>query len=82
MPKNMSFAASQILEGLNEALQDAQDVPVEGLKKTVIYKPTEQTTKHHPLTDALTGIVPKGLEFDVDWEKLLRERLCSNKETR
>ena len=35
--KKMSFAASQILEGLNEALMDAQGVPVKGIRKTVVY---------------------------------------------
>lgn len=38
MAEKMSFAASQILGGLNEALLDAQGIPVEGLKKSIVYK--------------------------------------------
>ena len=38
MSEKMSFAASEILEGLNEALMDAKGIPVAGLKKSVVYK--------------------------------------------
>ena len=33
MAKKMSVAASEILEGLNEALMDAKGIPVDGVKK-------------------------------------------------
>ncbi|MBO6235832.1 MAG: hypothetical protein J6N22_03820 [Schwartzia sp.] len=82
MSEKISFATSQIPEGLNEALQDLQSIPVEGLKKTEIHKPTVQTNKNHPLTDALTGIVPKDVDFDTAREKILREQLCLNEEPR
>ena len=38
MAEKMSFAASEILEGLNEALMDAKGLPVEGLRKSVVYR--------------------------------------------
>ncbi len=38
MSEPMSFAASEILEGLNEALMDAKGINVDGIKKTVVYK--------------------------------------------
>ncbi|MBR1759803.1 MAG: helix-turn-helix domain-containing protein [Schwartzia sp.] len=38
MAEKMSFAASEILEGLNEALMDAKGLPVEGLRKSVMYR--------------------------------------------
>ncbi len=37
MAKKMSVAASEILEGLNEALMDAKGIPVDGVKKSVVY---------------------------------------------
>ena len=82
MTEKMSFAASQILEGLNEALMDAKGLPVEGLKKSTLRNPTEPTTKNHYLTDTLTGIVHKNVDYDVEREGVLRERLHLNAETR
>ncbi|MBQ1867894.1 helix-turn-helix domain-containing protein [Selenomonas sp.] len=43
----MSFAASEILEGLNEALQDAKGIPVEGVKKTVVYQVKPKEVREH-----------------------------------
>lgn len=37
MDKKMSPEALEILDGLQEALCDAKGMPVEGLKKTVVY---------------------------------------------
>ena len=37
MAKKMSVAAAEILEGLNEALMDAKGIPVDGVKKSVVY---------------------------------------------
>lgn len=38
MDKKMSPEALEILDGLQEALCDAKGMPVEGLKKTVVYQ--------------------------------------------
>ncbi|RGS73353.1 DNA-binding transcriptional regulator [Mitsuokella sp. AF21-1AC] len=38
MNKNMSMEASEILEGLQEALNDAKGMPVKGVKKTIVYR--------------------------------------------
>lgn len=40
----MSFAASEILEGLHEALQDAKGVPVEGGKDGCLSSKTERSS--------------------------------------
>ncbi len=82
MPEKMSFAASEILEGLNEVLADAKGVPVDGLKKSTACNPTEPTARNHYLTDAMTGIIPKNADFDVERENVLRERLHLDAETR
>ena len=38
MDKKLSPEALEILDGLQEALCDAKGMPVEGLKKTVVYQ--------------------------------------------
>ena len=43
----MSIAASEILEGLNEALMDAKGISVEGIKKTVVYKVQPKEVREH-----------------------------------
>ena len=43
----MSFAASEILEGLHEALQDAKGIHVEGVKKTVVYQVKPKEVREH-----------------------------------
>ena len=49
MAEKISFAASEILEGLNEALMDAKGVHVEGLKKSIVcgIKPQEIRKELH-----------------------------------
>ncbi|WP_298462657.1 hypothetical protein [uncultured Mitsuokella sp.] len=42
MNKNMSMEASEILEGLQEALSDAKGMPVKGVKKTIVYRVTSR----------------------------------------
>ncbi len=37
---------------------------------------------NHPLTDSLTGIVPKDVDFDAERENKRRKQLCPNEETR
>lgn len=38
MDKKLSPEALEILDGLQEALCDAKGMPVEGLKKTIVYQ--------------------------------------------
>ena len=38
MAENMSPLATGILQGINEAIQDIEGVPVEGIKKSVVYR--------------------------------------------
>lgn len=38
MSKRLSFAASEILEGLREALQDAKGNPIEGMRQEIVCK--------------------------------------------
>lgn len=47
MHKEMSPIAAGILQGINEAIQDFDGQPVEGIKKTVVYrvKPREVREK-------------------------------------
>lgn len=47
MSETMSFAASEIMEGLNEALQDAKGMPVKGTKKTVVYRVEPKEVREH-----------------------------------
>ena len=45
MDKKMSPEALEILDGLQEALCDAKGMPVEGLKKTVMYRVTPKRVR-------------------------------------
>lgn len=47
MDKEISFAASEILEGLNEALQDAKGEPVAGTKRGTVYKVRPKEVREH-----------------------------------
>ena len=41
MNDDISPAAAAILEGLHDVLRDVQGLPVEGMRKTLIYPPVE-----------------------------------------
>lgn len=47
MDEKMSFAATEILEGLNEALQDARGVPVKGMKREEVYRIRPKDVREH-----------------------------------
>ena len=53
MEKKMSPEALEILDGLQEALCDAKGMPVEGLKKTVVYPVDSKIVR-----ESLTHIEP------------------------
>lgn len=51
MNGNMSFEASEILEGLQEAVSDAEGKAVTGIKKTIVYRVTVKMVCRCPLQD-------------------------------
>ncbi len=57
MKDSMSIEAAEILNGLQESLSDAKGLPVEGIKKTIVYreglKPVQknESSKSHRSAD-------------------------------
>lgn len=51
MEEKLSPLAKGILDGLDETLQDAQGIPVDGMRKTTVYIDTQENKSPVPALD-------------------------------